>query len=269
MSRRLLLVTAGLSLLEAAGWRGTLPGAEPADHPAAEAAGGAPAVPGAPAPPEAPAAAAAAQPAAAPRPLTAAEMQPLNELDVDRKVVAVTVDDGPDPRWTPEVLALLEKYGIRATFFLIGENAAAHPELVREIAARGHLVANHTWSHPDLRSLPEEKVREQLGRTSDFLHGVTGKAPTWFRAPGGDWSATTLKVGAELGMRPMGWSVDPQDWAEPGTDVIAQRLTKELKPGAIVLTHDGGGNRSQTVGALTRYLPAVLAAGYRFTAPRG
>ncbi|MFB7473459.1 polysaccharide deacetylase family protein [Kitasatospora sp. NPDC056184] len=203
------------------------------------------------------------------RALTAAESRPVYELDSARKVVALTIDDGPDPRHTPTVLALLEQYGIRATFFLIGENAVEHPGLVGEIAARGHHIANHTWTHPDLRSLSEGKVRDELERTSDLLHRTTGKVPTWFRAPGGDWSTTALRVSGELGMRPMAWSVDPRDWARPGTGVITDRILKDVRPGAIVLNHDGGGDRSQTVAALKAYLPVLIDSGYLFTAPAG
>ncbi|MCX4690125.1 polysaccharide deacetylase family protein [Kitasatospora purpeofusca] len=220
---------------------------------------------GTPAPSSPPASAAAPSP----RVVTAAESRPVYELDAGRKVVAITVDDGPDPKYTPAVLALLDQYGIRASFFLIGENADAHPDLVREVAARGHHIANHSWSHPDLSGLSTAKVRDELGRTSELLGRLTGRAPTWFRAPGGGWSPTVLKVGAELGMRPMAWSVDPQDWATPGTDVITKRLEKELRPGAIVLTHDGGGDRSQTVAALKAFLPMLIDSGYRFTAPPG
>ncbi|WP_406110311.1 polysaccharide deacetylase family protein [Kitasatospora purpeofusca] len=230
----------------------------PAPSSAAPAAGTT--APGSPAPSAA---------APSPRVVTAAESRPVYELDAGRKVVAITVDDGPDPRYTPAVLALLDQYGIRASFFLIGENADAHPDLVREVAARGHHIANHSWSHPDLSGLSAAKVRDELGRTCELLGRLTGRAPTWFRAPGGGWSPTVLKVGAELGMRPMAWSVDPQDWATPGTDVITKRLEKELRPGAIVLTHDGGGDRSQTVAALKTFLPLLIDSGYRFTAPPG
>ncbi|MFJ6383549.1 polysaccharide deacetylase family protein [Kitasatospora sp. NPDC092039] len=233
---------------------------------------GVPAGPGAvPAPAGTPSAAApsAAVPSAVPvrRALTEAESKPVYDLDPERKVVALTIDDGPDPRHTPTVLALFEQYGIRATFFLIGENAAEHPALVREIADRGHHIANHTWTHPDLRHLSEAKVRDELERTSDLLHRATGRQPTWFRAPGGDWSTASLKVAADLGMRNMAWSVDPRDWARPGTPAIIDRILKGVRPGSIVLNHDGGGDRSQTVAALKTYLPVLVDSGYYFTAP--
>ncbi|WP_316519810.1 polysaccharide deacetylase family protein [Kitasatospora brasiliensis] len=201
------------------------------------------------------------------RVLTEAEAKPVYDLDPAQRVVALTIDDGPDPRHTPTVLALLEQHGIRATFFLIGENAVEHPALVREIADRGHHIANHTWTHPDLRHLSETKVRDELERTSDLLQRTTGRQPTWFRAPGGDWSADSLKVAADLGMRNMAWSVDPRDWARPGTSSIIDTILKNVRPGAIVLNHDGGGDRSQTVAALKAYLPVLIDEGYSFTAP--
>ncbi|MFB8305027.1 polysaccharide deacetylase family protein [Kitasatospora purpeofusca] len=304
-SRRLLLVAAGMSLLGVAGCGRAeevaraaaaarsagpdpvpgespaegppvAPAAEPSTEPSAGPSAAAPAAPSAAAPASAPSPAAAAAPSSAPpagaapaRARTEAESRPVYELDADRRVVALTIDDGPDPRHTPTVLSLLEQHGIRATFFLIGENAVEHPDLVREIAARGHHIANHTWTHPDLRHLSEAKVREELERTSELLHRTTGKAPTWFRAPGGDWSPASLKVSAELGMRPMAWSVDPRDWARPGTVVITDRILKDVRPGAIVLNHDGGGDRSQTVAALKAYLPVLIDSGYHFTAPPG
>ncbi|WP_224283561.1 polysaccharide deacetylase family protein [Streptomyces sp. LS1784] len=201
------------------------------------------------------------------RVLTKAESKPVYDLGSGRRVVALTIDDGPHPRHTPTVLALFETYGIRATFFLIGENVAEHPALAREIADRGHHVANHTWTHPDLRHLSEGKVRDELERTSDLLQRTTGRQPTWFRAPGGDWSETSLKVAADLGMRNMAWSVDPRDWARPGTPAIIDRVLRNVRPGSIVLNHDGGGDRSQTVAALKAYLPVLVDSGYFFTAP--
>ncbi|OKI30580.1 hypothetical protein A6A07_00185 [Streptomyces sp. CB03911] len=206
-------------------------------------------------------------PAPAPRALDQAQNRPVSELSAARRVVAITVDDGPDPRYTPAVLALLRQYGIRATFFVIGQNAAQYPSLVRAIADDGHHLANHTWSHPELRRLSEAAVRTELQRTSELLEKATGRATTWFRAPGGDWSPVAMKVCSELGLRPMSWSVDPLDWARPGTAAITSRVLGGVRPGAIVLNHDGGGDRSQTVAALRAYLPALIEKGYAFTAP--
>ncbi|MFD5616093.1 polysaccharide deacetylase family protein [Kitasatospora sp. NPDC127060] len=199
--------------------------------------------------------------------LSEAESKPVYDLDPSQRVVALTIDDGPDPRYTPQVLALLQQHGIRATFFLIGENAVEHPALVKEIADRGHHIANHTWTHPDLRHMSESAVRDELERTSDLLHRTTGRLPTWFRAPGGDFSPVSLRVAADLGLRNMSWSVDPRDWSRPGTSSIIDTVLKDVRPGSIVLNHDGGGDRSQTVAALKAYLPVLIDSGYLFTAP--
>ncbi|WBP90216.1 polysaccharide deacetylase family protein [Kitasatospora cathayae] len=285
-SRRLLLVAAGMSLLGAAAgckspWSGdgsssTNPDAAagapevllPADGAASPSASASSPVPS-PAPPSASATpwadASGVQPVR--KALSDAESKPVYELDPAQRVVALTIDDGPDPKYTPAVLDLLQQHGIRATFFLIGENAVEHPALVKEIADRGHHIANHTWTHPDLRHMSESAVRDELERTSDLLQRTAGRLPTWFRAPGGDWSPVSLKVAADLGLRNMAWSVDPRDWARPGTSAITERILKDVRPGSIVLNHDGGGDRSQTVAALKLYLPALIDSGYYFTAP--
>ncbi|MER8104005.1 polysaccharide deacetylase family protein [Kitasatospora sp. NPDC094016] len=284
-SRRLLLVAAGMSLLGAAGCGTPWNDADdagagavarpPGAAPEASGPGSGPEAAQAAAPSEAPPQAATAPPApaAAPPPmparrrLTEEEAKPVNQLDPNQRVVGLTIDDGPDPRYTPAVLALLQQYGIRATFFLVGECAVENTGLVREIADHGHHIGNHTWTHPDLRHMSDEAVRDELERTSDLLYRTTGRQPSWFRAPGGDWSPVALRVTTELGMRPMGWTVDPEDWATPGTSVITERILKNVRPGSIVLNHDGGGDRSQTVAALKAYLPVLVDQGYSFSAP--
>ncbi|MFI9364443.1 polysaccharide deacetylase family protein [Kitasatospora sp. NPDC053057] len=281
-SRRLLLVAAGMSLLGAAAgckspWSGD-DAASSSTNPEAAAGvrevlvpadGASPSAPSAsassPVPSPVPPSASSIQPVR--KALSEAESKPVYELDPAQRVVALTIDDGPDPKYTPAVLALLQQHEIRATFFLIGENAVEHPALVKEIADRGHHIANHTWTHPDLRHMSESAVRDELERTSDLLHRTTGRLPTWFRSPGGDWSPVSLKVAADLGLRNMGWSVDPRDWSRPGTPAIIDTILKEVRPGSIVLNHDGGGDRSQTVAALRTYLPVLIDSGYLFTAP--
>jgi peptidoglycan-N-acetylglucosamine deacetylase len=271
ISRRKLLSVAGVTLL-AAGACGTPPGGSGDGGPAS----GIPAAPAAaPSPMDAPAPATSPEPSPTPSPAPSAAKpvpravgNPVHELPSTDKLVALTLDDGPDPTHTPAVLALLRKHGIRATFFLVGENAAEHPALVREIVGEGHHLANHTWTHPDLRRLSDSQIRDELERTSDVLQAAAGKPLTWFRAPGGDFSPVALRTCSELGMRAMGWSVDPRDWARPGISHITDRVLKAVRPGSIVLNHDGGGDRSQTIAALRTYLPVLIDDGYQFTAPR-
>ncbi|MER7008312.1 polysaccharide deacetylase family protein [Dactylosporangium sp. NPDC000555] len=182
--------------------------------------------------------------------------------------IALTVDDGPDPQYTPRVLALLAKHDIRATFCMIGRSAAAHPDLVKQVVAGGHHIANHTYTHP--LNLPKQsaaQIRAELRRASDAITASGGQQPTLFRAPGGAWSESVLSECGALGMRPLDWSVDPRDWSRPGVQHIVDTILTRTRPGAIILEHDGGGNRDQTVSALTIALPRLIDAGYTFVQP--
>jgi peptidoglycan-N-acetylglucosamine deacetylase len=182
--------------------------------------------------------------------------------------VALTIDDGPDPEWTPKILALLQRLDVRATFCVIGRQAQAHPDLVAAVAGAGHLVANHTYTHRFLASATQERIRSEIGRATDAVTAATGgKRPTLFRAPGGEWSHAVLAECAAAGLRPLGWSVDPRDWSRPGTTSIVRTLLGQTVPGSIILEHDGGGNRAQTLQALTVALPRLLDAGFRFVQP--
>ncbi|MBU7599461.1 polysaccharide deacetylase family protein [Streptomyces sp. P38-E01] len=176
--------------------------------------------------------------------------------------IALTFDDGPHPVQTPAILRILRRHGTLATFFVIGENAEWNPDLVKAIEADGHLVANHSWSHPELPKISRARVRKELGRTCDLIEQAIGTAPRFARAPYGAWHAPSLQICAELGMEPMGWSVDTLDWKSPGTATIRRRVLNGAHPGAIVLAHDGGGDRSQTVAALAYYLPRLIERGY-------
>ncbi|TQK50590.1 peptidoglycan/xylan/chitin deacetylase (PgdA/CDA1 family) [Streptomyces sp. SLBN-118] len=183
------------------------------------------------------------------------------------RTLVLTFDDGPDPHYTPGILSTLRQYHVNAMFFVCGEMAAANRELLREIADDGHVVGNHTWSHPLIPKLPASKIRGELGRTSEVIARTLGAAPLWFRAPYGAWNKLTFEIGAELGMEPVGWTVDSLDWTEPGTTTIVRKVLDGAAPGAVILSHDAGGNRSQSVAALRRYLPRLLDAGYRITVP--
>jgi len=184
-----------------------------------------------------------------------------------RKGIALTIDDGPSPEYTPQVLRLLEKYKVTATFSMIGLEVAANPGLVREVAAAGHKIANHTWSHLDLAVLPPVTVADQVDRATGAIHAVTGREPALFRAPYGAWSPAVLEQCVRSGMTPLDWSVDPRDWSRPGVSSIVANIMRNTRTGSIILEHDGGGNRSQTIAALKIVLPRLLDAGYHFTTP--
>ncbi|MFF2144381.1 polysaccharide deacetylase family protein [Kitasatospora sp. NPDC058190] len=178
--------------------------------------------------------------------------------------VALTIDDGPSRLYTPQVLQLLRKYDIRATFSVVGMEAHANKDVIKQIAADGHTLANHTMTHPQpLSHRSAAQIHQQLVDTQSVLVDSGAPAPTLFRSPGGDWSPTILETAAQLGMTPIDWDVDPRDWARPGTNKITEKLLA-AKPGDILLCHDGGGDRTQTLEALKTVLPALKAKGYTF-----
>ena len=193
--------------------------------------------------------------------------EPMDNLDDGRKAIALTIDDGPSPVYTPQILRLLDKYHVTATFSMIGIEARAYPGLAREVAAAGHLIANHTWTHLDLQWLPPVLVADQMDQATMAIHAATGRVPKLFRAPYGAWSPFVLRRCAEVGMIPLGWSVDPRDWSRPGVASIVTNIMRNTRAGSIILEHDGGGDRSQTVAALKYVIPRLLAAGYRFRTP--
>lgn len=176
-------------------------------------------------------------------------------------LVALTFDDGPDPRWTPQALSLLRQHGVKATFCLVGEQALAHPELVRAIAADGHTLCNHSWNHDfRLGTHSLKAIQSDMTRTNQAIRkAVPGARITYFRAPGGNWTSSVVTTALELGMTPLHWSVDPWDWNRPGTSNIVATVTGHTEPGSIVLLHDAGGNRQQTIAALGLFLPKLVS----------
>lgn len=181
--------------------------------------------------------------------------------------VALTFDDGPDPRFTPEVLALLREHDVKATFCVVGQLAEAYPDLIRDIAADGHTLCNHSWDHDiGLGSRSVSEIRQNLTRTNQAIQAAApGVRVSYYRQPGGAWTDRVVDVAEELGMSSLHWTVDPQDWALPGADVITAVVTQGTIDGAIVLLHDGGGERQGTVTALRRFLP-VLATRHQLDA---
>jgi len=175
--------------------------------------------------------------------------------------VALTFDDGPDPQWTPKILDILKAANVKAAFFVVGANAERYPGLVRRIVDEGHEIGNHTYYHPNLSLCWPEHVRLELNATQLLIETITGRATTLFRPP---YAADTqpsqlseltpLQIAQDLDYLVVLENIDPQDWAKPGADIIVQRIKQQRRDGSIILLHDAGGDRSQTVQALPRIL---------------
>ena len=179
------------------------------------------------------------------------------------RVVGLTFDDGPDPSFTPKVLDLLAQYRVPATFFMIGWEAAASPDLVRRVAAAGDGVGSHTWNHLDLTRLNEAGMAVQVDKTEALLSSETGWKVTCIRPPQGHENPGLVRRLSERGLSTVLWSADTRDWTRPGTDTIVRRALASLSPGAIILLHDGGGDRGETLAALPRIIESVQSQGYR------
>ncbi len=184
----------------------------------------------------------------------------------DAHEVALTFDDGPDPEWTPKVLDVLKAAKIKAAFFLVGVNAERYPNLVRRIVDEGHEIGNHTYYHPNLALCWPEHIRLELNATQLLIQTLTGRATTLFRPP---YAADTqparlaeltpLQIAQDQNYLVVLENIDPQDWARPGADVILQRVKQQRHDGNIILLHDAGGDRSQTLEALPRIIEYLQA----------
>lgn len=179
------------------------------------------------------------------------------------KRLALTFDDGPT-QYTAEALDMLAEHNVKATFCVVGEEVEKNPGLLRRIVVEGHQLCNHSWKHDDLGAMSAAQARADITRTNEAIaRAVPGVTVPWFRAPFGSWGKSA-RVGAEGGQTPLGWVVDPDDWLLPGADVIEKRITDQLEPRAVVLVHDGGGVRDQTLQALRKLIPKLLRDGWKF-----
>jgi peptidoglycan/xylan/chitin deacetylase (PgdA/CDA1 family) len=188
--------------------------------------------------------------------------------------LALTFDDGPNPACTPRLLDILAQHDVRATFFLIGSFAQQQPELVHRILSAGHLIGNHSWSHPNLALAAARKVDEELTRTRDTLERITGAPTRYFRPPYGARRPHVLRTASQLGMEPVTWNAMTDDWSEPSAEVIARTLIRKidrlqrLDRAANIVLHDGshrglGANRNPSVSAAAQLL-ARYKATHRF-----
>lgn len=177
------------------------------------------------------------------------------------KLLALTFDDGPHPDFTPRLLDILKREGVHATFFLVGSQAEQYPDLVRQIAAEGHTVGNHTYHHVSLPKIPLAYVDEEIQACGDVLESVLGFHPRFFRPPGGRYDRDIATVINRLGYTLVLWTDNPGDFEEPGSRVITSRTLTRLSAGGIILLHDGV---QQTVDALPGLIETMKARGYRF-----
>jgi peptidoglycan-N-acetylglucosamine deacetylase len=188
--------------------------------------------------------------------------------------LALTFDDGPDRKWTPDILDILKDKNVKASFFVVGSNAEIYPELLQRIMAEGHDIGNHTFTHPNLGELPSQLVRLEINANQRLTEAVTERSMRLFRAPYlGDTDPTTgdeivpMEIAQSMGFTTVGVNVDPGDWQKRSPDEIIQRVLAQLDEpdrakGSIVLLHDSGGDRSATVAALPKLIDTLRARGY-------
>ena len=182
----------------------------------------------------------------------------------DRMEIALSFDDGPHPRLTPVILDILEEYGIKATFFMVGENVGYYPAAARAVAEAGHEIANHTFSHRKFGKMTEGEMREEIASCEQALASVSESPVHFIRPPEGQMNETMRRVAGNLDYRIILWDVDTRDWAHTPPAEISRHILDTVQAGDIILMHDFIGHDSPTPEALRQVIPELLARGYRF-----
>lgn len=189
-----------------------------------------------------------------------------------RKEVALTFDDGPDPVYTPQILDILDQNHIKGSFFIVGENAELHPEIIERLFKEGHEIGSHTFTHPNVASISPIRTKMELNANQRLFQEITGHSMTMFRPPyAADAEPSTpnellpILRAQSLGYTMIGELIDPEDWQRPSSQKIVNRILKQLPNGNVILLHDAGGNRSATVAALPQIIKALKQRGYTFT----
>lgn len=181
--------------------------------------------------------------------------------DPRQKRIALTFDDGPHPAYTPKLLQILAQRRVPAAFFVVGEQAEKHPELVRQAAEEGHTIGNHTYHHVSLPKIPLEYVADEIKACGEVIQAVTGTFPHWFRPPGGEYNRQVAEIAEALGYTMALWTDDPGDYAFPGEAVLYDRTMARATNGGIILLHDG---IDQTLQTLPRLIDALRKRGFAF-----
>jgi peptidoglycan/xylan/chitin deacetylase (PgdA/CDA1 family) len=183
-------------------------------------------------------------------------------VHVNGPFIAMTFDDGPSAKLTPELLDILAQHHIHATFFVIGKNVVDHPEILQRAAREGHEIGNHSWSHPAFAKMRDESVRAELQKTDDAIRAAIGTRPVLMRPPYGSITARQKHwINAEFGYRIILWDVDPLDWKRPGAAVVTSRIVRETRSGSIILSHD---IHPGTIQAMPAAFDQLQAKGFKF-----
>lgn len=175
---------------------------------------------------------------------------------------ALTFDDGPNPKYTPQILELLDKFGAQGTFFMVGTNVTQYPRLLQQVAMKGNEIAAHSMTHPDPDYLSDSELDYEFTASVTVLRETSDQPVHYFRPPYGKGNYIYTRKTSELGVKIVYWTIDPRDWSGISSDIIAERVLDNLEPGCIVLLHDSGGNRQETVDALEIILREANARGY-------
>jgi peptidoglycan/xylan/chitin deacetylase (PgdA/CDA1 family) len=193
-----------------------------------------------------------------------------HQAEAPGKAVNITIDDGPDPHWTPQVLEVLKRHHVHATFCMIGPQAKANPAMVRRVVAEGHRLCDHTVTHDEsMDHKPFAYQKKEIMDALAMIEEASGGAPVqYYRAPGGAFTPASRHLAAQNGMRPLGWNIDTKDFSRPGVGTIVATVKSEIHNGPTILFHDGGGDRSQTVAALDQTLTWLAQQGYAFSFPK-
>jgi polysaccharide deacetylase family sporulation protein PdaB len=173
-------------------------------------------------------------------------------VPTDKKFIALTFDDGPDPVFTPKVVDILDKYDVKGTFFVIGKSVEEYPETAKLIVERGHEIGNHTYSHTNLGHIEKDLIQEEVDKAQEAILSATDTQPCLFRPPHGTYNDTVVDIVRDMGYRVVlwSWTQDTIDWCNPGTNYIINKVLNNAHSGDIIIFHDAGGDRSQTVMAL-------------------
>ena len=200
---------------------------------------------------------------ASPAPLPAAPRKPsYNSCNVEGPYLAITFDDGPHPKNTPRLLDMLKERGIKATFYVIGQNVVQYPEIMKRMVAEGHEIGNHSYSHPSLTKCSPGKVAEEITKTNEAIFQTSGDKPTTMRPPyGATNSSITQRLHDEFGLAVILWSVDPLDWKIRKASHVSNHILQNSKSGSIILAHD---IHPSTIDAMPAALDGLLAKGHKF-----